>query len=233
MAIMKPLLGVQMSGSIGGITFSHNRAGPYTRSRATPVNPNTVYQQAVRSAMAALSAYWGSSLTQEQRDAWDLYAYNVPLTNRLGDPINVGGLGMFQRTNVPVLQTGLGGGTIIEDAPVIFNLGDYTPPSISALTAASNEWAFAFNVDDDWVDEDDSSMLFFTSRPMSPGRNYFKGPYRFAGSIDGDSTTPPTSPATITSPFPIAIAQKAFCRAVVLRADGRYSADFRGGVIAG
>lgn len=233
MALMKALLGAQMSGSIGGITFSHNRAGLYTRVRGTPVNPNTVYQQAVRSAMAALSSFWVSGLTQEERDAWDLYAYNVPLTNRLGDPINAGGLGMFQRTNVPVLQTGLGGGVIIKAAPIIFNLGDYTPPAVAALTATTNTWSFTFDANDDWVGEDDSSMLFFCSRPMSQGRNYFKGPYRYAGSIDGDSTTPPTSPAAIVSPFNIEVDQKAFCRARVLRADGRYSADFRSGELAG
>jgi hypothetical protein len=75
-------------------------------------------------------------------------------------------------------------------------------------------------------------MVIFTSRPMSPAINYFKGPYRFAGLIEGDSITPPTSPANVTSPWALEVDQKVFVRAAVLRADGRYSADFRSGGLA-
>lgn len=232
MALFKGTIVTAASGSVGGLTFSHNRAGPYIRNRATPVNPNTVYQQAVRSAMAALASYWNETLTQVQRDAWDLYAFNVPLINRVGDPINVGGIGMFQRTNVPVVQTGGGGGSIIEDAPTIFNLGSYTPPAIAAITAATEMISLTFEPLDDWANEDDANMLVFSSRPMSPAINYFKGPYRYAGRIDGDSVTAPTSPHNITSPWPLEVGQKVFIRAVVLRADGRYSADFRSGGLA-
>lgn len=232
MALMKGTVATAMSGSVGGITFSHNRAGMYMRNRATPVNPNTVYQQAVRSNMAALASYWNETLTQVQRDGWDLYSQNVPLINRVGDPIDVGGIGMFMRTNVVVLQTGGGGGAIIATAPTIFNLGSYTPPSIAAITAATEMISLAFDNTDDWANEDDANMLVFTSRPMSPAINYFKGPYRYAGRIDGDAVTAPTSPANITSPWLLDVGQKVFIRAAVIRADGRYSADFRSGGLA-
>lgn len=220
------------SGSVGGLTFSHNRSGGYVRNRATPVNPNTVYQQEVRSIMGALASYWGETLTQAQRDLWDLYALNVPMINRVGDPINVGGIGMFMRTNVPALQTGAGGGAIIATAPSIFNLGSWTPPDIAAITAATEMISLSFDNTDEWANEDDSDMAVFVSRPMSPAINYFKGPYRFAGLIEGDAITPPTSPSNITSPWSLEAGQKVFIRAAVLRADGRYSSDFRGGGIA-
>jgi hypothetical protein len=216
------------SGSFGGLTASHNRAGTYFRARATPTNPNTSYQQEVRSIMGALAAYWGETLTQAQRDLWDLYALNVPKINRVGDPINVGGLGMFMRTNVPCLQTGAGGGAIIATAPSVFNLGSYTPPEIAAITAATEMISLTFDDTDEWANEDDSDMVVFTSRPMSPAINYFKGPYRFAGLIAGDSITPPTSPANITSPWELEVDQKVGIRVAVLRADGRYSSPFRG-----
>lgn len=220
------------SGSVGGLTFSHNRAGGYVRNRATPVNPNTVYQQEVRSIMGALAAYWGETLTAPQRALWDLYALNVPMINRVGDPINVGGIGMFMRANVPALQTGAGGGAIIADAPDIFNLGSWTPPDIAAITAATQQISLTFDNTDAWANEADSDMCVFVSRPMSPAINYFKGPYRFAGLIEGDDVTPPSSPANINSPWPMAVGQKVFLRAAVLRHDGRYSADFRNGGVA-
>lgn len=232
MALIKTTVISAPSGSLGGIVFSHNRAGAYMRNRATPVNPNTVYQQEVRSIMGALAAYWGETLTESQRAAWDLYAYNVPMINRVGDPINVGGIGMFMRTNVPALQTGAGGGAIIATAPSIFNLGSWTPPEIAAITAATEAISLTFDDTDAWANEDDSDMVVFVSRPMSPAINYFKGPYRFAGLIEGDAITPPTSPANITSPFELEVGQKLFIRAAVLRADGRYSSDFRGGGVA-
>jgi hypothetical protein len=219
------------SGSVGGLTFSHNRAGGYVRSRATPVNPNTEYQQEVRSIMGALAAYWGETLTAVERAAWDLYSYNVPMINRVGDPINVGGIGMFMRTNVVALQTGAGGGAIIAAAPSIFNLGSWTPPEIQAITAATQMISLSFDDTDAWANEDDSDMVVFASRPMSAAINYFKGPYRFAGLIEGDSVTPPTSPANVTNPFPMVADQKVFIRAAVLRGDGRYSSDFRNGSI--
>lgn len=232
MALTKYTMTAAMSGKMGGVVFSHNRAGQYVRALVTPVNPNTVYQQEVRSIMGALSAYWGETLTQAQRDLWDLYAANVPMINRLGDPVNVGGIGMFQRTNVVALQTGAGGGAIISVAPAIFNLGSYTPPEIAAITATTEMISLTFDNTDAWANEDDSDMVVFSSRPMSEAINYFKGPYRFAGLIEGDAITPPTSPQNITSPWSLEVGQKVFIRAAVLRADGRYSADFRSGGVA-
>ena len=41
------------SGSLSGVTYSHNRGGAYTRNRSIPVNPNTVQQQAVRNAFSS------------------------------------------------------------------------------------------------------------------------------------------------------------------------------------
>jgi len=226
--LLKGLLGSQMSGAVGGLVASRNRSGPYFRSRAIPVNPNTSFQQEVRSALSQLSARWSGVLTQLQRDAWDSYALNVPLTNRVGDPVNVGGIGMYQRCNVPLLQTGQAGGLIIDTAPTVFNLGEYTAPQIVDVSEATQQVTIAFDNTDAWANEDDSDMLIFVSRPRNPSVNYFKGPYRYSGAIEGDSTVPPTSPQTLNVTFPVLIGQKVFVRAAVLRADGRYSADFRG-----
>jgi hypothetical protein len=224
--LFKDTIAAQPSGSLGGIVFSHNRGGSYTRIRSIPTNPNTPFQQTVRSAMAALSAMWSGVLTQTQRDSWDSYALATPLINRVGDPINVGGLGMFQRTNVLVLQTAAAGGVVLLTAPTIFNLGEFSEPSVQAISEATQQMVLNFNTADPWVGETDSNMLVFISRPQNPSIQYFKGPYRFAGSIDGDATTPPTSPATINVTFPVLEDQKIFYRVRVIRSDGRVSAEF-------
>lgn len=222
--IFKSALVTQASGSVGGVTLSHNAGGMYMRARTIPTNPNTVNQQTIRGLVSQLSNLWGTTLTPAQRDLWDVYAANVPLTNALGDPITVSGLNMYVRSNVPILQAGL---PRVDAGPTTFDLGDYTNPSF-ALDEPADEVDVTFTEADDWVGEDDAAMNVYCSRPQALTINFFKGPYQLAGSILGDGTTPPTTPAAIGLPFPVSTGQRVFCRASVVRADGRLSSPFRG-----
>lgn len=216
------------SGSIGGITASRNRGGPYMRGRAVPTNPNTPQQQAVKSAAAQLASLWRNTLTEAQRTAWDLYSENVPLPNSLGQNRVVGGLAMYIRSNVSRIASGVAGLIRVDDAPIIFNLGDVGPLTVESATAATDIVSMAFTDTDEWVDEDAAALLVYTGRAQNPSINYFKGPYRFAGAVEGDSTTPPTTPAAITAAFNIDVDNRTFVFARVSRADGRLSTPFRG-----
>lgn len=220
-----PIIGTDLSGSLGGITASHNRGGAYFRNRAIPVNPNTVFQQAVRGFLAALTSLWNDTLTVVQRAAWDLYALNVPLLDTLGNPRNVGGLGMYIRSNVPRLQVGL---ARVDDGPIIFNLGDFTNPSFDTFVAATEVFNVNFEDTDDWLDQDGSAMLISSSRSTNPTINFFKGPYRAVAPILGDSGTPPTSPVVTLAAFDIAVGNRTFIQTRVSRADGRLTLPFRG-----
>lgn len=222
----------EASGSMAGCTFSRNRGGPFIRARVTPVNPNSTYQQTVRSLMSQGSSLWSDTLTDAQRAAWDTYALNVPLPNRLGDPINVGGIGMYQRCNVGRLNPQEATLLRINDAPTIYDLGPYTAPAIASISAAADTLDVSFTDTDAWANETGAAMIIAVSRPTNPAINYFKGPYRFAEAVLGDDTTAPTSPVTVTAPFPIAAGQKVFAFVRVTRLDGRLSASFRDGAIA-
>lgn len=214
----------QASGSVGGLTYSHNAGGMYTRQRSIPTDPATPQQSTVRGLMAQLANLWVNTLTAAQRAAWDVYAANVPVLNVFGDPIFISGLNHYVRSNVPILQAA---GPRVDDGPAIYDLGDYTNPSFG-IDATADEVDVTFTEADDWVDEDDAYMIIWCSRPQNPSINFFKGPYRFAGVIAGDSVTPPTSPAAIALPFVAAVGQRIFVRANVARADGRLSTPFRG-----
>lgn len=220
-----PLLGTDLSGSLGGITASHNRGGAYFRNRAIPVNPNTVFQQAVRGFLATLTSLWNDTLTVAQRAAWDLYALNVPLLDPLGNPRNVGGLGMYIRSNVPRLQVAL---ARVDAAPTIFNLGDFTNPTFDTFVAVSDVFNVNFTVGDDWVTEDGAAMLISSSRSTNPTINFFKGPYRAVAPILGDSGAPPASPVVTLAAFNIAVGNRTFILTRISRADGRLSLPFRG-----
>lgn len=226
--IFKSALLTDASGSIGGMTAARNRGGMYLRSRVTPVNPNTTFQQTVRSLVSALASIWVNTLTKVQRDAWTAYAEHVQVPGKLGSMITITGLNMYVRSNVPIQQAGF---ARLDEAPTIFDLGDYTLPVIAG-TAAGQQVGVVFTDTDDWVGEDDAAMLVYVSRPQNPSVNFFKGPYRFAGSVDGDGTTPPTSPELIDAPFPFVAGQILFWRVRVIRADGRVSTEGYGGEAA-
>jgi hypothetical protein len=210
----------QPSGSLGGVTFSHNKGGYYTRTRAVPTNPNTALQSAVRAALGQLASRWGTTLTDAYRDAWNIYASNVPVLNSLGETINLTGQQMFIRSNVPRIQAGL---TIIDAGPTTFNLGEFTQPSIDSAGSISQEVDITFDVGDEWVDEDGAYMLLYCGKPIGQGRKFYKGPFRLMGNIAGNSVTPETSPQTFTPPYTISEGNLLWVRATVIRADGRLS----------
>lgn len=208
------------SGSLGGITASHNRFGAYLRARVVPTNPNTGPQAEIRTLFGQLANLWANTLTAAQRDAWNVYAANVPVLNRIGASVYLTGANHYIRSNVPRLQNGL---TRADGAPPYFNLGEFT--AVTAVGAATTD-TVAIDIDntDDWANEDDAAMIVQASRPVQNTINFWRGPYRLLGKVDGDSTTPPTTPASFTSPHDLTATQLVYCRIRVTRADARLSA---------
>ena len=95
---MKVLLGggvLAASGSIGGQTAAHNRFGNYFRARTTPVNPASGRQSVIRAAIQNLAQRWSTTLTQAQRDEWEVYAANIVRTDSLGSQIKLTGFVML------------------------------------------------------------------------------------------------------------------------------------------
>lgn len=88
-------LGIPSSGSIAGVTFSHNRAGQYQRNRRAPVQPiGTGRRAIIKSAFGAASQAWGG-LSIANQNAWTAYANEYPVTDRLGQSITLTGQQAF------------------------------------------------------------------------------------------------------------------------------------------
>lgn len=220
--LFKPLLGTQLSGAVGGVVASHNAGGAYFRARTTPTNPNTPQQQVVRAAVTQLTNQWISALTPAQRAAWEVYADNVKVTNRIGEQVNISGLAMFVRNNVVRVQ---GNQDPILDGPTEFNLSFHSIPGLNTWSEATQLGNLTFNTQiltDSWANEVGGFLFVFISRPQNPTINFFKNPYRQSGGVTGDPV-PPVSPAVITTPFPFVEGQKIFGRVVTVTADGRAS----------
>lgn len=212
------------SGSQGGVTASHNRYGAYLRNRSIPVNPNTSRQQTARSRFQDAAERWSGTLSAAERAAWNLYGSNVTWLNALGETCSLTGFAHFVRSYCAMLAAGL---TPVDDGPTIFSLPGADSTLSAAISEATQNISVGFDTNGAWVDEDGAGLLVHMSEPKIFSRDFIGGPYRVAGSVDGDSGTPPTSPQTIATPWAVAAGHKVEVKARIIRADGRVSQFFR------
>lgn len=232
MALIRFAEGQQRSGSLGATVYSHNRYGAYVRARSVPVNPNTDRQVGARGALQALAIRWNNTLTQPQRDAWEVYSGNLIWRNKLGDTTYLTGLAHYIRCNSVRIMVGL---AILDAAPTVFTLG--TPEQDLVVTASEAAQTLSAAYDDtaDWCDETGAFQALYMGLPKNPSIKFFGGPWRFMGVILGDSETPPTSPeADIPTPdWPFAEGQRIWVRSRIGQVDGRLSEFAQDDFLAG
>lgn len=216
----KGTMGTQFSGSLAGVTASHNAGGAYLRQRAIPVQPNTVSQQLLKAYFAALAASWSASLTLAQRTAWETYAANTPLVGVLGEQIFISGRSFYIGNNTFRLRAGL---SPVAAGPTTFGLPTLNAPSSTLSVATGLE--VTFNNADAWATAVGGALAIQMSLQQKPTVLFYKGPFRFANKIAG-AATPPTSPQTITGTFPgaLTVGNFVYVRYRAATADGRLSA---------
>lgn len=223
--LFKSEIVTQASGSVGGVTYSRNSAGMYRRARAIPTNPNSAAQQTVRNTFTSLAQAWNNVLTEAQRDSWRNYAANSPITGRLGDPLALSGQQMYIRCNAVRIR---GDDTRVDDGPILSGLIDLSPPLVDVDSGAGTI-SITFNPFDNWVNEDGGGLASQSSRFVSPGINFLRGPLRNYTNVQGGAS-PPSTPVTGTAnAFLQEVSdaqpgQKIGLRFVAFRADGRISA---------
>lgn len=221
MALIKFGGGVtQASGSIGGTTYARNRFGNYSRSRTKPVNPSSTAQNLIRSSMAYLSQYWSANLTDEERGKWATYAAAVPGLNRLGESVYYTGLNQFLRSNIVRVMTG---DAVIDAGPTTLSLPEQDPSMSATFTTSTQKIGITYDEDLPWASEVGARMLIFQGQPQIATRNFFKGPWKYAGEIISTDS----SPKDLDAVFPIVTDQKIWVYGRIQRADGRLSNPFR------
>ena len=224
MAIFRPAGGVgAISGSVGGITFSHNRFGQYIRLRSTPVNPATDRQGKIRVSVQDLAQRWSDELTQNQRDQWAVYAAAIVRKNAVGGVIKLTGFNHYIRSNSIRLQND---DNTIGDGPVELTLPGGDPLFVCTVDEAAQQISVVFTPGLDWNDQDFGHMYVFMSIPKAAGVNFVGGPFRLAGKFTGINGAPPASPQVLDAPFPVAEGQVVKCRARISEDDGRLSDYF-------
>jgi len=215
---------IAMSGSIAGNTFARNRSGSYVRARTKPVNPNTARQTEVRAAIAFLTERWSNGITAANRAAWNLYASNVLLKNRLGVDVHLSGFNHFIRSNTNLW---IQNGTLQAAGPVIFELPEADGTFSITASELTQQITITANAAMAWANEDNAFMYCFQGQPQNAQRNFFAGPWRRSGFFAGSSAAPPGFPLPIGVAYAISEGQHLWVKARIIRADSRLSEVFR------
>lgn len=208
MARIKFSLG-EIIGSIGANTFQRGPFGAIMRFRTTPVNPNTPAQAAARAALGQMSAYWRDTLTQAQRDGWSQYAENTPWTNVFGDPVTLTGRQHFIRMNSVTQQFFAG---TQDDAPESPGLPDPPTATIGGSLLAGGITFDAF-IAPAVVAAGEFLIIYLSTAPFGPTRNFFRGPYRFLASI----TSTDIPPVVLKPAAELAVGQRWFYKMAFLK----------------
>jgi hypothetical protein len=175
-------LGEPRSGSFAGQTSSRNRFGQYVRNRATPVNPNSTFQAAVRSRLGTNASAW-RAITDVQRAGWLSLGASISRTDSLGQVYTLTGFQAYCEVNNN--NAAVGNATVSAAPALVAPTGLAT--AIVTLTAA------AFSI-------------AYTATPLPAGARLmaFASPQRSAGrSFEADYRLISTSAAAAASPLVI------------------------------
>lgn len=192
MAKFLPILGT-MSGSIAGNTWARNKGGLYVRARATPTNPTSTRQTAVRGVLSTLSTAW-AGLTSTQRQQWRDWAAAHPVQDGLGQSFQMSGQQAYIALNARVLDFG---GSAVATPPI-----GNDPASL--ITAAATPGAATVSV-------------AFTTTPLTAGLalevwqttpgSAGQDPNFAQARLCGRSAAAAASPAVINMAFPMLVGQ--------------------------
>lgn len=171
MALIKwGMMVVDGRGKLGGHVLTKSRNGASVRTKVTPTNPQTSYQQANRAIFGQLSSNW-TSLTESQRQAWNGAVKEFEKTNIFGDLKAPAGRDLYISLNRNILQ---GGGTEIDVPPLKQGI---KPNAITSVDFDATGEIISIELQTT-LDTNEVAMVYLTA-PMSAGRYNFSGAYRF------------------------------------------------------
>jgi hypothetical protein len=185
-----------MSGSLAGTTFARNRFGYYSRPRTKPVNPNSVAQAAIRLYMKYYTERWHDTLSAAMRSAWATYAAAVPVKNRLGEVVYLTGFNWYLAVNIVRAQAE---NSKCDNGPANLTLIESDPGFAVSASAATQKLTFTLTLGLPWRDIAASIMAVYQGQPQVATRNFFNGPWKYAGCFPGNAAPPyeKTAPMTL------------------------------------
>lgn len=183
MALIKwGMMVVDGRGKLGGHVLTKSRNGATARTKVTPANPQTSYQQANRALFGQLSSNW-AELTESQRKAWNGAVGAWQKTNIFGDLKSPSGRDLYISLNRNILQVG---GTAI-DVPSLKE--GILPNAIASVDFDAVGQEIVVSMTNTATGNENIAVSL--TAPMSAGRYNFSGAYRFLTHGQGDKVTIP------------------------------------------
>lgn len=173
MAKFNPILG-DLRGSIGANCFSVNRSGAYVRFKASPTQPDTQYQLALRARVLELSKYFSYNLTDTEREAWNAFARQSPSVDRFGHSQSLTGLNWFVKINIERYLAGL---SRILIPPENYSVEDLATASLTIASTPALRIAILFSY---YPAPPMGQQLFvYATSPIPNGTTFYKTFLRF------------------------------------------------------
>lgn len=163
-------------GSVGGITYSANQWHQIiARARTAPVDPSTVNQGIIRSAMSFISSLW-TNLSDEQRTAWDNYAETCVYSGPLGQYTITGRLMAMAALILPMYCNSRELIELVASAIPPVLPGFFTPGPINVIPYAGDP-GIGIGLSIGNTTGEDGVAFVERSFAFNPSRNRFKGPF--------------------------------------------------------
>ena len=168
-------------GKLGGHVASRNRGGAYFRTKVTPLNPNTSFQQAARALLTLFAQGW-RDLTADQRAAWNSAVSDFALTDVFGDIKSPTGFNLYVRLNTNI---DIAGGSAIVIPPLPAAVVQSIPSAlVMNITGSVGTIAFSPTV------ATGMAVILRMTPSLSPGINFVKSEYRIIGVMAAAETSP-------------------------------------------
>lgn len=162
-----------MRGKLNGSVASRNRGGSYLRNKTTPVNPQTTFQQQLRSVFGALSSMW-RSIGRANQESFIRIAEQHPYNDIFGDRRTLSGHQMFIKLNQNLHMAGT---TAIEEAVSPQPFPEFTDDIALAVSATTQSFLVG------GLEPAGASIgyLVYATPPVGKGIRFVKNKYRFLG----------------------------------------------------
>ena len=159
----------EISGKVGGQSYSRNGGGAYVRNISKPLNGQTSSQVAVRGSIATLSRQW-AALTLAQQSAWRTFGSNQIKTNRIGHKSPQSGFNAYIEFNQVLANAGV---AAIAVPPSTVSINALTALSITAVHAGATTITYAAT-----PVPANQALLIQTTGNLSAGKAFVKNRFR-------------------------------------------------------
>lgn len=188
--LVNPLLSGAARGKANGQVYNSWRGIAYSKKFTSPAQPRTSAQLVARALLTTFVASW-KTITQAQRDAWDVFAADHLQTDWTGTPLRLTGQNWYISCNVTANRMG---GSALSSPPTA---AAPAAPAGIVITKASNDLKVA------WTSPTTGTVKleFRTQGPHSAGAKgrYPKSKWR----CSWVATT--TTPTTLYASAPVGV----------------------------